>query len=89
MNIKDLEEFRVLIDAVIYAPTKKDAKFPIKKLEFFVSQLNGKVENYLHGVMKTIVNHAKEASGQVKNKDHWVSNVEDNWNYLKMELGID
>lgn len=89
MNNKDLEEFRELIDEVIYASTKSEAKLPIKKLKFFVNQLNGKVDNYLHGVMEKIVNHAVEASGQVKNKDHWISNVEDNWNYLKMEIEID
>lgn len=86
MENKILEEFQTLVDDVVNAPTKKDAKFPIRKLEFFVSQLNGKLDNYLHGVMKIIVNHAKEASGQVNNKDHWLTNVQDNLNYLKMEL---
>lgn len=89
MNIKQLEEFRVLIDDVVYATSKNEAKLPIKKLEFFVTHLKGVVDPYFHGVMKTIVNHAKEASGQPRNKEHWLTNVEDNWNYLKMELELE
>lgn len=88
MNLKDLEDLRVLIDNVIFASTKNDAKVPTKKLEFFVSQLKGQLDGYISGVLQKIVNHAKEASGQVKNKDHWISNVEDNWDYFRSEIEL-
>jgi len=86
MDKNNLEELRKLVEAVIYAPTKKEAKDPIKRLEFMASQMKSSLDGYLSGKLKKVVNYAIEASGQVKNKEHWISNMEESWYILKSEI---
>ncbi|MFV2044836.1 MAG: hypothetical protein ACC700_16570, partial [Anaerolineales bacterium] len=74
-----IEKLRELVDAVIYAPTKKDAKDPIRRLEFMASHIKGDIDGCLSGKLSEVVSYAKEASGQVRNKEHWISNVKQSW----------
>lgn len=76
MGENTLEKLRELVDAVMYAPTKKDANDPIRRLEFMASHMKGDLDGYLSGKLSEVVSYAKdakEASGQVRNKEHWIS----------------
>jgi len=79
MDKNTLEKLRELVDAVMYAPTKKDAKNLIRRLEFMASYMKSDLDGYLSGKLSEIVSYAKEASGQVRNKEHWISNIERSW----------
>ena len=79
MDKNTLEKLRELVDAVMYAPTKKDAKDLIRRLEFMASHMKSDLDGYLSGKLSEVVSYAKEASGQVRNKEHWISNVEQSW----------
>lgn len=79
MEETKLRELKELIDQVVYAPNKKEAQSSIRRLEFIASQMKGAIDGYLAGKLSEVVSYAKEASGNVKNKDHWISNVEQSW----------
>lgn len=79
MDKNTLEKLRELVDAVMYAPTKKDAKDLIRRLEFMASHMMSDLDGYLSGKLGEVVSYAKEASGQVRNKEHWISNVKRSW----------
>ena len=79
MDENTLKELRELVDAVIYAPTKKDAKDPVSRLEFMASRITSDIGGYLSEKLGEVVIYAKEASGQVKDKEHWISNVNRSW----------
>lgn len=79
MNLDTLNRIKDLVNEVIYSSTKKDAQSGIKRLEFMVSGLRGDLDGYSFGKLSEVIGHAKEASGQVENKEHWISNVEQSW----------
>ncbi len=79
MDQNSLEKLRELVDAVMYAPTKKDAKSLIRRLEFMTSSIKSDLDGYYSGKLSEVINYAKEASGQVRNKGHWISNIEQSW----------
>lgn len=79
MKEEKIKELQKLIDEVIYSPTKKDAQISVRRLEFMASDLNSEVDGYLSGKLREVISYAKEASGQSKNKDHWISQVERCW----------
>lgn len=79
MNKKRLEELRALVEEVMYAPTKKEALRPLRRLEFTAMALRGEVDKYFADKLGEAIAYAKEASGQVKNKDHWISCIEQCW----------
>ena len=79
MDDNTLKELRKLVDEVVYASTKKDAQSPLRRLEFEASMLRGVTDPYLSGKLGEVINYAKEASGRVKNKQHWISCVEQSW----------
>jgi hypothetical protein len=86
MDMNDFKEFRKLVEAVMYSDTKKESQKPIERLQFMAAQMKGDLNGYAKGILKKVVNYAKEASGRVKNKDHWISLVEENWYLLKSEI---
>jgi len=77
MEESTLKKLRGLVEAVMYAPTKKDAQDPLRRLKFMASTM--KLDGYLSGKLGEVISYAMEASGKVKNKGHWVSNVEQSW----------
>jgi hypothetical protein len=79
MDMKQLENVRELIELVIHASTKADAKPYIKRLDFAVSNFKPKLDPYFAGKLSEAATYAKEASGQVRNKEHWISCMEDSW----------
>ena len=79
MNSDALNKIRDLVNEVMYSSTNKDAQGAIRRLEFMASGLRGDLDGYSFGKLSEVIGYAKEASGQVKNKEHWVSNVEQSW----------
>lgn len=79
MEESKLKELRQLVDEVMYAPTKKGAQYSTRRLEFVASGMKGSMGGYLSGKISEIVIYAKEASGRVNNKEHWISCVEQSW----------
>jgi hypothetical protein len=41
--------------------------------------LNGIIDPYLSGKLGEVISYAKEASGRARNKQHWISCVEQSW----------
>ncbi|MEC4888566.1 MAG: hypothetical protein RI101_00770 [Nitrospira sp.] len=79
MNEGKLKELRQLVDEVMYAATKKEARSSVRRLEFVASDMKSAIDSYLSGKLSEIVSFAKEASGNVKGKGHWISCVERSW----------
>jgi len=79
MDNNTLNKLRQLVDEVMYAPTKKDAQHPLRRLEFMASGLNGTIDPYFSGKLSEVIAYSKEASGRVKNKQHWMTCVEQCW----------
>ena len=86
MENKQLIELKDMIEMVAYASTKNDAKTLVRKLEFKASSLRNEIEPYSYGKLKETINYAKSASGQVKDKEHWVSCMESAWYVFEAEV---
>jgi len=83
MDKKTLEEIRNLVDRVVYSRNKADAKQHVKRLEFEAAHAKSHLDPYLAGKLSEVVSYAKEASGQVTNKEHWISCMESSWYVLE------
>ncbi len=79
MDEDRLKELRQLVDQIMYASTKKEAQYSIRRLEFMASMARSEIDPYLSGKLGEVISFAKEASGRVKDKDHWVRCVEECW----------
>ena len=79
MDTNKLSELRQLVDEVMYASTKKEAELPLRRLEFIASGLKGSIDPYFSGKLGEVIVFAKEASGRVSNKQHWISCAEQCW----------
>jgi hypothetical protein len=86
MSEIDLIGLRRLIDNVIYAPTKKEAKPSIKRLEFIASNIKGTIGPYLSGKLSEAIDYADQASGQTQNKEHWISCAEQSWHVFESRI---
>jgi hypothetical protein len=86
MSDVNLKELRMLVDEVINARNKKDAAIPLRKLEFMVSSMRGDFNGYTAGKLGELVDYSKTASGQVKNKEHWVSVVNQVWHVFESDV---
>lgn len=83
MEDNKLRELRQLIDEVMHADTKKDAEQPLRRLEFLAAVLTETIGPYFSGKLGEVIAYAKEASGRVSNKQHWISCVEQEWHVFK------
>jgi hypothetical protein len=86
MDMKELEDIRELIDLVIYSSTKADAKPVIRRLNFAISNVKPKLDPYLAGKLSEAASYAAEASGQARNKEHWISCMEQSWYVFKSHV---
>jgi len=86
MDSEKLIEFRKLIDEVMNSYTKKDAANPLRKLEFMAAQIKPRLNGYTAGKLSEAVGYAKEASGQVNNKEHLISNMERSWYVFESDI---
>ena len=79
MDERGIKELRQLVDEVLYSRTKTEAQNLIRRLEFVAAGMKGSLDSYLAGKLGEVVVYAKEASGKAKNKEHWISCVEQCW----------
>ncbi|GIK24694.1 MAG: hypothetical protein BroJett006_09400 [Betaproteobacteria bacterium] len=79
LSKQELTELRVLVDEVIYSRSKAEAKGPVRRLESRAAQLSSQLDSYLYGKLGEIIAYAKDASGQPRNKEHWIVCVEQCW----------
>ena len=86
MNESELNAFKDQIDNLVYAETKRDAKPLGNRLAFKASTLAGEIDPYYLGKLREAINFAMEASGQVREKEHWRSCMERSWYTFKCGL---
>nr|WP_312577727.1 hypothetical protein [Sedimentibacter sp.] len=70
---KEFEEIKMLVDKATTASNKKTAEPFIKRLDFMRRTLN--IEPYKRIVFGELVSYVSTASGQVKDKAHWMGAV--------------
>jgi hypothetical protein len=86
MDMKELEDIRELIELVIFASTKAEAKPHIQRLNFAIANVKPKLDSYLAGKLSEAAGYAAEASGQARNKEHWISCMEQSWYVFKSHV---
>ena len=79
MDDKTLKDLRALVDEVIYSSTKSIAKDPINRLEFMASHIKSDIDGYFATKLDDVVSYAKEASGQSRDKERWINNLNSSW----------
>ena len=84
---EEMAELRSLIDRIIYAPTKSAARRDVQRLEFLRCSYKERVNGYLSGKLAEAIGYAKEASGAVKDKEHWISCMEGSWYVFESGIG--
>lgn len=85
MTKEQLLKIRKLVDRAIFSSTKSEAASIIKELEF-LANTESSLNRYAQGKLREVVNYTKEAAGQVKNKDHWISCMESSWYVLEQKI---
>jgi hypothetical protein len=73
MEASELSELRELLSEVMYAPSKQEAKRPLRRLEFEASRVLRRLDRYLSEKIFEAIGYAAEASGRVDNKQHWIA----------------
>jgi hypothetical protein len=86
MDSKTLIELRQLIDRIMCAPTKKDAQESLSNLQSIASSVRGDIDPYAFSKLEEIIVLAKQASGRVNGKQHWISQVEQRWFIFKSNI---
>jgi hypothetical protein len=79
MNEEELKKIKRLVDEVIYSQTKRDAMRPFARLNLAISSISHKIPVSAALKLQEVAAYAKEASGQPRMKEHWISCVETSW----------
>lgn len=79
-----IEEVRMLANKAIKANNKKLAEPYINRLDFMKMTLD--IEPYKKSVLSELISCVRAASGQVRDKEHWIDAV--NQNLFKLEQRI-
>jgi hypothetical protein len=83
MNEEEIKKIRRLVDELIYCPTKNDARHPLAKLNFAISTISHNIPPVALSKLQEVASYANEASGRSRNKEHWISCVDDSWYYFE------
>lgn len=80
MNINELTNLLELINKVINAPTKKDAKPLVNRLKFEANKIKHSISDpYLSSKLDDAIICAEKASGRVEDKEHWEYQAQQCW----------
>ncbi len=79
MNQEEIMKLRRLVDELMFAQTKNDALTPYRKLNFAASIISSDIPSNAALKLQEVIVYAKDASGQISDKSHWVSCVESSW----------
>ena len=82
----ELDTFKELVDTVICCSTKVDAKPYINKMNFAAMQLCRMADHYTSEKIRQVADYASLASGQPRDKDRHISNMERAWYIVESEL---
>lgn len=78
---KDFDEIKTLAFKAISASNKKTAKQFTERLDFIQRSID--IEPYKRIVLSELISYVSAASGNVQEKDHWISAV--NQSLFKLE----
>ncbi|SHE90015.1 hypothetical protein SAMN02745784_02164 [Tissierella praeacuta DSM 18095] len=78
---KEFEEIKMLADKAVSANNKKSAESFINRLDFMQRTLD--IEPYKRNVLAELVSYVLAATGQVRDKEHWMDAV--NQSLFKLE----
>lgn len=67
----DFRRVEEAVDTVVLAPSKVDAKEPLKRLESLARSLEGEMTGYQREKLQEVLAYARAASGSPRDKDHW------------------
>ncbi|WP_341210204.1 hypothetical protein [Alteromonas stellipolaris] len=84
-NIK-LHELRELLEHVAFASTKKEARSHLNKLKFRETNLKCMLNGYTLGHLSKAINCADQASGNVRDKEKFISDMESYWINFENEV---
>ena len=79
MKESELNDIKNLFEQVMYAQTKKDAIPLLNKLKFLVGNVKHTLSEYASYKLEEAISFATTASGQVKEKEHWISQAQQCW----------
>ena len=80
MNANELTNLLELINEVINAPTKKDAKPLVNRLKSEATKIKHLINDpYLSNKLDEAIIYAEEASGRVTNKEHMEYCAKQSW----------
>lgn len=83
---KELNKIWGLLEAAAHAPTKAAAKQPLSTLRSILATHRADLPGYTAGKLSEAISCASEASGQVKNKEHWVTAMHGAWYVFKSDV---
>ena len=79
MEKSELSDLKDQIDSLVNAFTKKEARPLYNRLNSQASNLRGEINPRYHGKLMEAIDFAWMGSGQVQDKDHWISQMEAAW----------
>lgn len=74
-----------LVDSILTARNKESAKIYLQRLEAEARNLNGTLSPYTREKLSQVISCSRAASGQVKDKDHWIKQTEHYWGLFQRE----
>jgi len=83
----EFNKLKALAEELAYSPTKADGKQVLRKLEFYVSTLRGELFGDFNNTLGKLAAYAKSASGQVRDKAHWIDAMEEKLYILESLAG--
>lgn len=86
MDNEKLRKLRELIDDVANSSTKKNAKPYAQKLDSMVANIIGDLNGYTAGKLTEAVIYAKEASGEVSNRENLLSSMRNSWAVFESDV---
>lgn len=81
LTCEEFAEIKRLVNEAIMARNKKMASTYINRLELMKSTLE--IKPNIRNILAELIAYVKEASGQVREKEHWVSAVNQSLYKLK------
>lgn len=79
MQESQINKLKNLLDEVVWASTKIEAKPILSCLEFMASGLYSEITPYAREKLSKAIGYASDASGRVKNKDELTQRMERSW----------
>lgn len=86
LTTEEIEDLKENIQNLIHCQTKAEGKLLAQKLRFKSDNLANRIDPYNKGKLDEAISYALEASGQVKNKEHWAEQSSRSWYLFESNL---